>query len=389
VTVIDKGELCSGCSFANAGLITPSHCVPLAAPGTFAKVIKWTLNPNSPFHLKVRMDPELFTWLWKFYRACNKKHLKKSMPVIRDLSLASLDLFEQFAHEQGLDIHFKQKGLLMVYKTSKGFKEGVHEAKLVQSIGIEAEILSPAELTAREPTVATDMSGGVYYPQDAHIDPLKFVRKLAQNIEVNGGHIQTSTNVTGFDLTGRNVTAVKTTRGDFSARQIVIASGAWSNALARRLNVKLPLQAAKGYSITVQRPKRCPALPLLLAEAKIAVTPLGELLRFGGTLELAGLDLSMNMRRINAILDKLPLYLPAVDSGDIERAELWCSLRPCTPDGLPYLGRPPQFDNLTIAAGHGMIGLSLGPITGKLVAQLVTNQKTSIDLQPLRIDRFN
>ncbi len=259
----------------------------------------------------------------------------------------------------------------------------------MQSIGIEAEILDVTEVQALEPGVRADIAGGVLYPQDAHLDPARFVRGLAQQLERKDVEIRTSTEVIGFETSGRRVTVVETTRGDFSAEEIVLAGGAWSPGIAEDLQIDLPIQPAKGYSITVKSPERSPAIPIMLAEAKVAVTPMGEILRFAGTLEMAGFDLSINRRRVDAILRAVSDYLPEIDLENLERIEIWRGLRPCTPDGLPFLGRSRMYDNLTIAAGHATIGLSLGPITGKLVSQLIMDEEPSIDLTLCNVERFH
>jgi D-amino-acid dehydrogenase len=259
----------------------------------------------------------------------------------------------------------------------------------MQENGLEARILNADEIQELEPGIRTTAIGGVYYPQDAHLVPHQYVLELARHLENRGVSIQPLTEVLGFETSGRKVTAVKTTRGDFSAEEIVLAGGSWSPGIARDLKIKLPIQPAKGYSVTFQRPSNCPRFPFVLAEAKVAITPMGDTLRFAGTLELAGLDLSINMRRVQTILKAVPEYLPDIDPKSLELIEIWRGLRPCTPDGLPFLGRPRAYDNLIVAAGHAMIGISLSPITGKLVSQIVANEKPSIDLTPLCTERFD
>jgi len=236
--------------------------------------------------------------------------------------------------------------------------------------------------------------GGVFYPGDARMTPALFMRQLARRAEAAGARICTGTEVLGFETAGRSVSRVRTTRGDFEPDQVVLAAGAWSPAVARDLRLKIPIQAAKGYSITVQGPAAIPTTAMMLGEAWVAVTPMvspagsgrGPVLRFAGTLELAGLDFSINRRRVDAILRAARGYLAGVE--DMQTIEIWRGLRPCTPDGLPIIGRPSSLENVIVATGHGMLGMSLGPITGKLVAQLAGGQQPVLDLEPLRVDRF-
>ena len=389
VTVVEKGEVCSGSSYGNAGLIVPSHCVPLAAPGVVSKSLKWMFNPESPFYIKPRFNLELLSWLWRFRGACNKKQMQRAMPTIRDLSLASLELFEELAAVEDLSFCYEKKGMLRVYKAEKGLDEGTKEARLLQEIGIEVSVMNASEVRKIEPNFHPEVIGGIFFPQDAHLVPARFVRGLAQHLERMGGEIHTSTEVLGFETTGRSISTVKTTKGNFSARQIVLAGGAWSPGITNGLGLNLPIEAGKGYSITFKRPPYCPVMPITLADAKVGITPMGDTLRLAGTLELAGLDLSINTRRIGAILKTVPTYLPKIDPEGLELIEIWRGLRPCTPDGLPFLGRPRAYENLVVAAGHAMIGVSLSPVTGKLVSELVDEKEPSIDLNTLKVDRFD
>ena len=199
----------------------------------------------------------------------------------------------------------------------------------------------------------------------------------------------TSVEVLGFETSGRKVTTVKTTRGDISVEEVVLAGGSWSAEMARELRIKVLMEPAKGYSVTYKRPPGFPSVPLAMAEAKVVLTPMSDMMRFAGTLELAGFDMSINKRRVHAILKAVSAYFPDIDTDALELIEIWRGLRPCSPDGLPYLGRPRRYDNLIIATGHGMKGISLAPITGKIVAQLASGQTPAMDMEPLRIERFD
>ncbi len=390
VVLVDKDDVCAGSSYGNQGLIVPSHSIPLAAPGVIGKAFKWMFDPGSPFYIKPRMDLELARWLLEFQAACTRARMQRSLLALRDLSLASVALFEEIAAIDGLDIGFEKKGSLMIYGTEKGLEGGIEEAGILSEKGIRTEILNPGDLKKLDPAARYNAAGAVYYPQDAHLVPAKFVRELARHVAGNAKHvkIRPSTEVIGFRRRDSRVRTVVTTRGEFNANEVVLAGGAWSPVIAAELGMKLPIQPAKGYSVTFERPDRCPSVPASLSEAKVAVTPMGDMLRFGGTLELAGLDLSINKRRVAAILNAVPRYLPDLNPKRLRHIETWRGLRPCTPDGLPFLGRSPTLENLTVAAGHAMIGISLGPVTGKLVSQVVTRQTPSIDIEPLRVDRF-
>lgn len=389
VALVEQGEIASGSSYANAGLIVPSHCTPLPAPGALSSGLKWMLDPESPFYIRPRLDLDLVRWLLKFASCCADAHFRRALPVLRDLSCASLALYDQLA-APGFDFGYKHKGLLLVYKTRQGLKHAADEALLLAETGVEWQSLDPNEVCAIEPAVQPGMAGGLYFPADAHLNPAEFVQGLARSAESRGVRIQANTEVIGIEAAGRRIEAVKTTNGDFQPFEVVAAAGAWSPHLARSLKLNIPIQPAKGYSITVKLPTSSPGVPMILGESRVAVTPMesayGPALRFAGTLELAGMDLSINLRRVNAIRRAARSYLAGIE--ELERIEVWRGLRPCTPDGLPIIGRPASFDNLTLAAGHAMLGMTLGPITGKLVSQIVCGEKPDMDVTPLRAERF-
>lgn len=386
VTLVEKGELAAGCSYGNAGLVTPSHSIPLAAPGALRSGLKWLLDPESPFYVRPRPDPALVGWLARFIRASRQQPMLAGLAVLSRLSLASRALFDHLAAIEGLEFGFQGRGLLLVFHSRQGLEAGREEAHLLQGYGLASRVLDGDQVRAMEPSLRPDMVGGVYFADDAHLDPAAFVRGLGGWLAGRGIGIQTGVEVVGFETGGGRVRRVQTTHGDLEADQIILAAGSWSPGLARALKLRLPIQPAKGYTLTVRRPAISPAYPLILGEARMAVTPLGERLRFGGTLELAGFDESINRRRVAALERGLRRYLVGVEA--LELIELWRGLRPCTPDGLPILGRAPGLSNLIVAAGHAMLGMSLGPITGKLAAQLACGQTPDFDLSPLNPARF-
>lgn len=386
VIIVEKDQICAGCSHGNAGLVVPGHSIPLAQPGVIAKGLRWLLNPESPFYIKFRPSLDLISWLLKFRAASNMQQVRRSMAVLRDLSYASLALFKELAAMDGFDFGFQQKGVLSVYLTDKGFEEGAREAQLLHEAGVSAKVLDASAMLAVEPNLAPGVVGGVYFSDDAHLIPHAFVRGLAGVAERMSARIYPSTEVIGFKTEGRKITAVETTRGNFAPAEVVLAAGSWSPLLAEALGLKLAVQPAKGYSVTYKLPNLAPRLPLMLAEARVAVTPMADKLRLAGTLELAGFDFSINRRRLDAIVRSAAKYLVFED--EPSSVEIWSGLRPCTPDGLPIICRPRGFDNLILATGHGTLGVSLGPITGLLVSQLAARQQPVLDLNPLRLERF-
>ena len=385
VTVVEKDEVCAGSSYGNAGLIVPSHSVPLAEPGVMAQGLRWMFDPDSPFYIKWCWDRALMAWLWQFRKASTLRRVRQAMPLLRDMHLESLRLYQGLAAE--LDFAFGHEGRLLLCKNEQGLQHVREEAELMQEIGLEVEMVN-AQQARQSAAVELDCVGGAFYAQDAHLDPARLVRALAMRCVERGVQIREKTEVLGFGKKGRRVQVVETTRGDFVAAEVVLCSGAWSPGVARALGLSLPVQPAKGYSITFHKPHPCPAVPLMLVEARVGATPMGDKLRFAGTLELAGMDMSINRRRVAAIVNAVPRYVPAWTPDALDLIEVWRGLRPCTPDGLPFLGRASAYDNLTVAAGHAMIGVSLGAVTGAVTARVVQGEEPGFNLSLCNVDRF-
>jgi D-amino-acid dehydrogenase len=388
VLLVEKNDICSGSSYGNAGLIVPSYSIPLAAPGVIGQGLKWMSKPHSPFYIKPRLDWNLLAWLWKFRGACNMHHVRQSIPILRDLHAASFNLFEDLAKIEGVDFALEKKGLLELFITRKGYDKGIKNIELLKEYGVENRILPQKELPEFLEGIRTPAVGGAFRPHDVHLIPDRFVRQLARHLEKIGVRFLTSCEVLDFETSGRQVSGIKTTRGDILAEEIIVAGGAWSAELARKLQLNLSMQPAKGYSITFKRPAQCPALPVAMAESKVVLTPMEDTLRFAGTLELAGFDQSIDLGRVQAILKAVRAYFPDLDPDTLELLEIWQGLRPCSPDGLPYLGRTPRYDNVILATGHGMLGISLAPITGKIVSQLCANDTPAINMAALGVERF-
>lgn len=389
VSLIEKGDIGSGASLGNAGLVIPGQSIPLAAPGVIAKGLRWMLDPESPFYIKPRLELDFLKWLWKFSRHCTADHMRRAVPILRDLQSASMKLFKELATIEKIDIGLRQKGIVDAYRDCREFEKGVRTTGLLRQFGLENRILGRDEIHSLLPAIRTNIVGGVFYTRDAHLVPERFVLGLARHAERNGVAIHTNTEVIGMKKSGRRITSVLTTRGDFTANEIVLAGGSWSPIIVHDLGIRLFVEPAKGYSISYKRPLNFPEMPLVLVEAKVAVTPMDDVLRLAGTLELAGWDLAINLRRVNAILKSIPLYLPDFDPRSLDLIEIWRGLRPCTPDGLPHIGRPNNLDNLIVATGHAMKGISLAPVTGKLVAQLAAGERPDINLSVLNIERFS
>ena len=387
VTLVEQATIAAGSSYGNAGLVTPSESPPLPSPAALRKGVRWLFDPTSPLYIKPRLDPELWRWLWRFRGACHPDAFRRALAPLHELSRRSVELYEALVAEEGIEAPFERRGLLMVYTTPAGFAEGREWAETVHPLGIEYHVWEGARVREEVPLLRPGVVGGIYFVQDAHMEPAGFVRQLAARARAHGAELREQTEVLDFEVEGKAIRRVVTTRGTYAPDHVVLAAGAWSPHLGRRLGLALPIQAAKGYSLTVRRPPQMPELPLILDEAKVAVTPMGSWLRFAGTLELAGLDMTINPVRVAAIKRAVATYL-TISPDEEPLVELWRGLRPCTPDGLPIIGRPPHLENLIVAAGHCMLGISQGPATGRLVADLALGQSPDMDLTPFRVERF-
>lgn len=389
VTVVERGgPHYDSCSHGNAGYVSPSHFVPLAAPGLVGLALRWMGDPESPFYVRPRLDPAFLGWAFRFWRAATPERSRGAGPLLRDLLLASRSLFEELAERTGNEFGLTREGLLLLFRTEEALE---HEARLTErahGLGIQAEVLDARQVAALEPGVTIDARGGVLYPIDAHVTPERFLATLRRLVQERGGTIVWNAEVRRWRTEGYAARSVTTLQGEIEADAFVLAAGSWTPLLARMLGLRLPLQPGKGYSLTLESPRQLPKRSILLSEGRVATTPMGSSLRVGGTMELTGYDLSINPPRIRGILRTLGQYLPAFRPEDFASVTPWCGLRPCTPDGLPYLGFPRRFENLAIAAGHAMLGISLGPVTGKIVAQLVSGEPTGIDLAALSPDRY-
>lgn len=391
VTVVERhAAQRDGTSFGNAGMIVPSHFIPLAAPGMVALGLKWMCHPASPFYIQPRLDRELFDWGIKFWRAANAEHVRRAAPLLRDLSLASRACFEEFAAQTGADFGLVKKGLLMLCQTEHGWREEIKTAEQARALGLPAEVLDARQTAALEPAARMNIAGSVYFPKDCHFTPARFMAALQSELERLGVRFLWQCPALDFKMENdRRIQAVVTADNTgIEADEFVICGGSWTPELARRLHLKIPLQAGKGYSLTLPQPRQRPQICSILVEARVAVTPMNGALRVGGTMEIAGLNEEIKPARVRGIIDSFCRYYPEFQPADFAAIQPWSGLRPCSPDGLPYVGRTTKFANLSLATGHAMMGMTLGPVTGKLLAEILSGEKPAFDLTLLSPDRY-
>jgi D-amino-acid dehydrogenase len=373
-------------------MIVPSHFVPLAAPGAVSLALKWMWNPASPFYIKPRLDADLLSWGFKFWRAATAAHVRRSAPLLRDLALASRASFEEFAALLENDFGLVKKGLLMLCKGQHMLDEEAKTAEKARALGIPADILDAKQTAALDPGARLDVAGAVYFPLDCHFSPGRFMDVLQRRLETTPNvNFIWDKEVVGLKIeNGGRISAMKLSdAGEIEADEFVLSAGSWSPGLARQLGLKIPIQAGKGYSLTLPQPRQLPHICSILTEARVAVTPMGGALRVGGTMEVAGLNEDINPVRVRGIVDSFCEYFPEFKAEDFAGIRPWRGLRPCSPDGLPLVGRTAKFPNFSIATGHAMLGMTLGPATGKLITEILSGEKPSLDIALLSPDRYH
>ncbi len=321
------------------------------------------------------------------------------MPALRDISLLSKALYQELAKTPDFDFAFEEKGLMMLCKTEHSFEEEVEVAHQANELGLKTKVLSTKELHEFEPEVKPDVAGAIFYEGDAHLYPNQLVKNLKKHLENKGVKFLYNTEVTGFEFEKNEIKKIKikqiidntTQHSELKTQNLIIATGSWSPLLADMLNIGLPMQAGKGYSVTYEQNEgKKLNIPSILLEARVAITPMSDnLIRFGGTMEIGGLNDEINMNRVRGIIKAVPNYFPDYQITIPQREQVWYGLRPCSPDGLPYIGRTNKYKNLVIASGHAMMGLSLAPATGKLVQEIIDNQKSSIEIDLYKPERYN
>ena len=306
------------------------------------------------------------------------------MRVIRSLSLKSLDLHAALAGE-GIDTGFSRRGVLNVYESEAGFAAGRREAELHAGAGLRSESVDAKRAKELEPALVGSLAGAVFYPDEAHCDPERFVRAIGEAAVEAGAKIRLGVDVLGLRRDGSHAMALDTTAGPVRAATVVVAAGAWAPELVRELELFVPIEGGKGYHVDLEAGDGDPETPVFLQEARVIATPLPGRLRIAGTLELSGLDLSVDRLRLEAVLRASNRVLGLRGRRVVE---IWRGLRPCAPDGLPIVGRPRGLEGVVLATGHAMMGLTLAPITGRLVAEIVAGERPSHDVSALRPDRF-
>jgi len=389
VTVIDRTDLSDSCSYGNLGMIVPSHFVPLAAPGMIAQGIKWMFNSRSPFYVKPSLNMDLISWGLKFIKSATQENVERSAIPLRDINLLSKSLYQELSARPGFDFAMEKKGIMMYFKTEKVAEEEIHLAAKARSMGLDVETLDRNQVQALETEVKLDVLGAIHYRCDAHLYPNKLIPQLIAILKDSGVIFETNCAVEKIITGGNKIKKVITNNGVFEGDVVVMANGSWLPQLTKMAGVTIPLMPGKGYSFTLSKPGKKLNIPAILCEARVAITPMNGHMRYGGTMEIAPVNKKVNMKRVEGIVQSVPKYFPNIELNMPQEKDIWYGFRPCTPDGVPYIGFSKKINNLLIAGGHAMSGLSLGPATGKLVAELANGQPTSVNMEAFDPERFS
>ena len=388
VTLVDRDDIGKAASYGNAGTIAAGH-PPLNKPSRIHQSLKLLLDPKSPLYIPVRWDPALTKWLWAFRKFSTPEHLRVSMGALAPLGHTTLALFDTLVEDEALDCTYERGGYYEICRSEAGLEGGKRDAAMMKDHGYHPRVLTGGELQEIEPALLDGVVGGVHFPDAATCDPYRFVTEMADRAVGYGAELRTGRGVVEIESTGGRATGVRLAGGEvLEADSVVLATGAYSQELTGKFGLRLPVQAGKGYHRDLGSGAAPPMkIHCVLAETSVFCTPLDDFTRLAGTLEFSGLNHELHRGRLEQLTDAARQYLSGVNDAP-PRSE-WCGLRPCTPDGMPYVGPVPGQDGLFVATGHAMLGLTLGPVTGQIISEQVLDGRTTLPAAPLRVDRLS
>lgn len=387
VTIVDRAGFGEGCSFANCGYVCPSHVLPLAMPGALWSTFKTMLNRNSPLKIRAGVVMRNPRWFLRFARQCTKRHMLSVGAAIRALLASSRALYDELIRDENLECEWETKGLLFVFRSQTAMDHYAETDRMLRErFDTSARRFDSAELEDLEPSLKPGLAGGWLYEGDAHLRPDRLMRELRRVLIGMGVEIREHCPVSGFLNREDRTVGVHTSVGELPADDVVVATGAWAPKLAKELGCRIPIQPGKGYSVTYPRRAASPTYPMIFEEDRVAVTPFQSGFRIGSTMEFAGYDETMNRDRLALLTNAADRYLREPVKGPA--SEEWWGWRPMTPDGLPMIGPSPALRNVWIAAGHNMLGLSMAPSTGRLIAEMITGTRPHLEPAPYSAVRF-
>jgi D-amino-acid dehydrogenase len=386
VTVLDRGAPGGACSAGNLGWVVPSLSEPLAAPGLTWQSLKWMLRRDSPLYIDPMFALRAAPWLWHFWRRCNARDFARGLEAVAGLNARTHELYDMLRAD-GIDFEMHRAGLLFVFLSAAARDSSFAEFESLAALGLpEPELLDRRTVFALEPALAGSIAGGVLIAGETHVRPETLSAGLLRRIGELGGVVRTGVELSSVERRSGRVTTVQTSLGSVEGDGFVICAGAWSRRVARMFGFSLPVQPGKGYTVTIQQPAVAPARPIYLSEMRVGITPFDGAIRLGGTMELSGFGPQLVRGRLDSIRRAANKYLPGSANGATQVE--WMGMRPLTPDGLPAIGRAPGLDNVFVATGHAMLGITLAPVTGRAIAELVLGDASSSDLAAFDPARF-
>jgi D-amino-acid dehydrogenase len=391
VTVLDKSDFSDNCSYGNCGYICPSHFIPLATPGIVKQGLKWMWNSKSPFYVQPRLDWNLVSWGLKFMRSATARHVEAAAIPLRDIAMLSKKEYESWLNMPGFDFAYERKGLLEIFQTAAGAAHATHTVERAHELGLaDTQLLGREELQSMEPHTRINGLGAILFNCDAHCYPAKLMHNLIRYLREAGVQLVPNEELIKVEKGKGRINKLITTNRAFEQDEVVMATGSWGRETAKLLDTKIPLMPGRGYSITLEDSPYKVNYPAVLLEGRAAITPMdGNKIRFGGTMEITSHKTPPRINRVQGILDAVKRFYPEFDVPMPPIEKTWYGYRPCSADGLPYIGRIKKYANVTIATGHSMLGLSLGAGSGKLVSEIVSNQTASMDIRPFAPERFS
>ena len=385
-TIVDQGRFGSGSSEGNCGLIVPNHVLPLNSYATLVKALRSMLKKDAPLYINPRLNTDQIRWFVHFALKCGPKDIMASARGRHALLQSSYALYPGIIDSERLDCDWEIAGCLHTYRSQSAWEAFREEDRFQRKFGIAARPLERRQLLRLEPALSPDLYGGWHYPGTAHLKPERLMEALRGLLVKKGITIVEDTRVSGFTATGGRAASVIAGGHHLSADAFVIATGAWTPFLAGDLGCRIPIQPGKGYSLTFAKPPAAPARPCFFEEKSVVATPWPNGLRLGGTMEFSGFDDRLKPERLGALSRGAYQYLAHTIPGPAQKQ--WAGFPPMTVDGLPVIDRAPALDNVVIAAGHNMLGLSMGPGTGRLVAEMLAGDRPHVDPRPYRLQRF-
>jgi D-amino-acid dehydrogenase len=387
VRVLEQGAPGSGSSHGNCGTITPSHAPPLAMPGMIGVALRSMLRSDAPLYLNPRLDGRRLRWLLGFARRCNWRDFNRAAVARLAILQRSRELLAELVRSDALDCEFDEGGVLYAYRTAaKRASDEKHHAAVLDRLGIAVQRLRGDEVEAMEPALKPGLVGGLFHPGDARLRPDRYVAELVRRVVELGGVIEAGARVEGFVHENRRIRQVVTSRGAFDGDSVLLALGAWSPLLSKKLGLRLPMQPGKGYSLTYEKPELAPRHALVLREASVCVTTWQSGYRLGSTMEFSGYAEGINRVRIDALRRGAADGLRQPEGPSL--LEEWWGWRPMSVDELPIIGRSARWSNLLLATGHGMLGISMSTGTAELVASMLGGPRSPLEASPYAPARF-